>query len=254
MGDEREPLLRSDSASSTSGRGEPGKEEEEVVVNVVTYGTGGGIGGSLPAEETRRILLVQGDYWAVLDVDPAGHGGDSDGGALREAFRTLRDLVQAGPDGDDRAEALTILRSAYSTLSNPVTRGLYNAWRGVFHVPGEGTPRGSPRPQQGAPPPSPQLQHRGGKGDGGEGEGKAGENVGCAGGQQRRRNHLPEWLAKVLRIPVLGVLVALLLTLLALPFVLVVAVLYCAWWLLCLPFRMCADVCGARKKPRESCV
>ena len=79
--------------------------------------------------------------------------------------------------------------------------------------------------------------------------------MGCAGGgQQRRRNHLPEWLAKVLRIPVLGVLVALLLTLLALPLVLVLAVLYCAWWLLCFPFRMCADVCGARKKPRESCV
>lgn len=208
----------------------------KAVVNVVTYGAGG-LGGSLPAEETRRILLVQGDYWAVLDVD--ANGEDSVEGGLAEAFRTLRDLVEAGPEGEDRTEALTVLRSAYSTLMNPVTRGLYHAWRGVFYGPGGG---GRSDVANGAVRAA--------------GAAAAAAGGGGAGGVQRRR-HLPEWLARVLRVPVLGVLVALLLTLVLLPLMLVVATLYCVWFLICVPFRMCADMVdepAPGKKRRERCM
>ena len=53
---------------------------------------------------------------------------------LAEAFTTLRDLVEAGAIGEDRTEALLVLRSAYSTLANPVTRTLYHGWRALFHA------------------------------------------------------------------------------------------------------------------------
>jgi len=273
-GGEKKPLLRyHDSATSDAGGfgcAGGGKEGAYGFDGSTGGGGKGGVeegGGSAEEEEdedeVRRILLVQSDYWAVLNVDPTPGVGDETPVAmeqrLRKGYRMARDRVEAGPEpegGKTRTEALTVLRSAYSTLSNPVTRALYHGWRAVFH--------------HAATPPPPELtrERQAEKGDcAGDGDGDrdrdggeidilrrkrsgniypAGPKGSRAGG--RRRRHLPTWLVTALRVPVLGVLAALLLTLLSLPLVLAVGGVYCVWFLLCLPIRMCADMNPGSKR------
>ena len=67
--------------------------------------------------------------------------------------------------------------------------------------------------------------------------------------------HMPRWCASVLRTPIVGVLFAIVITILLLPVAAAMAAIFAAWWLLLAPIRACADLeTRPGRKRRDSCV
>ena len=135
---------------------------------------------------------------------------------LRERYDALVNAMEKAPGGKDRETALAAARSAHATLANPLTRAMYDGWRRyVFPARGDDGAR-TPRGSHG---------------------------------------HMPRWCASVLRTPIVGVLFAIVITILLLPVAAAMAAIFAAWWLLLAPIRACADLeTRPGRKRRDSCV
>ena len=134
---------------------------------------------------------------------------------LRERYDALVNAMEKAPGGKDRETALGAARSAHATLANPLTRARYDGWR-RYVFPARGDGARTPRGSHG---------------------------------------HMPRWCASVLRTPIVGVLFAIVITILLLPVAAAMAAIFAAWWLLLAPIRACADLeTRPGRKRRDSCV
>ena len=134
---------------------------------------------------------------------------------LRERYDALVNAMEKAPGGKDRETALAAARSAHATLANPLTRAMYDGWR-RYVFPARVDGVRTPRGSHG---------------------------------------HMPRWCASVLRTPIVGVLFAIVITILLLPVAAAMAAIFAAWWLLLAPIRACADLeTRPGRKRRDSCV
>lgn len=161
--------------------------------------------------EVDRILRLQANFYAVLKVTR-----EAEDSTIKKNYYKLSRLIHPDKTSVEKAgEAFKIVSLAYSTLTNPIKRKLYDQYTRDVDV--------------NAPPEDTQSYA--------EWEAE----------QMRNPVKIPGWLEKALKVPVLGFVLAIILLPLLL-IVIVVAVLLAlfllmgAWimsLLLCIPFRIC---------------
>jgi len=163
------------------------------------------------ATEIERIIKLQQNYYAVLKVTR-----EAEPGVVKKNYYKLSRLVH--PDKTDvegADDAFKVVSLAYTTLSNPVKKNLYDRYTKDVDV--------------NAPPEDTQSYAE------------------WEANQVRNPVQVPQWLLTILKIPVIGLVVALLLLpalLLVLLLALLIAaiVLFAAWCVslvLCVPCRIC---------------
>mmetsp|Transcript_37112 Transcript_37112/g.51508 ORF Transcript_37112/g.51508 Transcript_37112/m.51508 type:complete len:336 (+) Transcript_37112:123-1130(+) len=131
---------------------------------------------------------------------------DADVIDIKKQYHRLCRIIHPDKCEDPAAnEAFMVVSSAYSTLVNSVTRTLYDAY--LLEV------------------------------DNYDGSYHDWET------KHKQVNHLPKWLYTLLRIPFIGILVAVLLSLLLVPILLVSAVVLLLWWMLFCPLQCFVFFC-----------
>lgn len=170
--------------------------------------------------EAVRILRDEHDYYAVLKIPPTETNQN-----ITKQYRELSLMVH--PDKNQHpnsTKAFLVLSSAYTTLNNPLTRMLYDAYLvDMAHV--------FDRTQK--PYDSWVLS------------GKEGSRPSSPGGNDshpRPITHLPRWLQPVLNTPCVGVTVMGFFVLLALPLLLLWLLYFTLWYTLFMPIKACSGI------------
>ncbi|KAG7667043.1 hypothetical protein NADE_003165 [Nannochloris sp. 'desiccata'] len=171
---------------------------------------------STPDEEVARIIKNKQNYYICLKVLK-----DSDPADIRTNYLRLSRLVHPDkcPNNPNAANASAILNQANDTLTNPIKKRLYDAY--VTDVTAAAGTNAS------------EMTY-----------------ADWEAAQAAYPVQIPAWMDKVLRIPVLGQVIALIMLILLIPLLLVFLLLGVVLYCLCLPinilFRCCCGMTPAQ--------
>lgn len=161
-----------------------------------------------PEEEVQRILSHKTNYYVCLKVTVSSNESEIKYNYLRLSRLVHPDKCQSPGAG----EASATLNQAKDTLMNPLKKRLYDAYID----------------------------------DIAKGQGKNKDEMTYAeweASNAARPVHLPAWLERILRIKVVGQLVALILLILLIPLLLIFLVIGLVLWILCIPCNILVPKC-----------
>lgn len=172
-------------------------------------------GGMLsPEDEVKRVLRFQNNYYKVLKVDPR----TCTAAQIKKAYYKIARVIHPDKCRDPRAtEAMGVVTSAHSTLSNTTLRTAYDMYASQVEVDAQGADSFS------------------------EWESKGGAQMA----------HLPPWLVKGLANPILGPIIQFFMVIFLLLLLVVMCALFLVYFVIHMVFWVvCCCGCGGHCWPR----